>query len=326
MFKSIFSAVGVAVAASVFFCVGCGGGGGSGKSSELVGQWVYESGEDDIEKMELFKDGTGVVDGRTISWKVENKRFVILSSGSGMSCNYNVSGYYLTLVADDGDSTKFFKKGADAKADAKKAFERGKREYDDGDKDKAMADFNDAIQMNPNFAEAYFYRGEIYGDKNDYDKAIAEYTQAIKVNPKILQSYYARALTYELKEDYDKAIIDYTEVIKRDPNRLYEKYTQSDTSVIDYGICYYHFNRGRVYLEKKDYDKAIADFNEEIRITKSDTVGLSAAYLYRGDAYFEKKDYDKAIADFNEAIRLFPSLGVDEVKEKLEKAKKLKGN
>ena len=365
--------VAVAQLALCFVFVFCNSGDGQTRPAELVGQWEHESGDTDEkpEKLELFKDGTGVVDGGTVSWKVENKRLVILSSLRGMACNYKVSGYELALAYDDGTSAIFVKKGKpDAKfvkkgkSDAKSAFERGKIEYDDsdGDKDKAMANFNEAIQMNPNFAEAYFYRGLIYEDKKDYDKAIAEYTQAIKVNPNVLESYIARALVYQERKDYDKEIADYTEVIKRDPNRLYEKYMQSDTSVLGYTFGAYHFLRGSVYLEKKEYDKAIADFNEEIRCQISFGLGNAwAAYTERGRVYLEKKEYDKAIADFNEAIRMNPKFdpvyryrgdaylekkeydkavadfekalqivylsGIEksELKEKLEKAKKLKG-
>jgi len=133
--------VAVAQVALCLVFVFCNNGGGQTKPSELVGQWVdiseyedYDDNEDSelIKNIELFKDGTGVVDGRTISWKVENKRFVILSSGSGMSCNYKVSGYELALAYDDGKSAIFVKKGkweeykAQKIADAKKMAEKAK--------------------------------------------------------------------------------------------------------------------------------------------------------------------------------------------------------
>ena len=48
--------------------------------------------------MELFKDGTGVCDGGSISWKVENKRFIIQSTSLGIASDYEVSGTRLTLT------------------------------------------------------------------------------------------------------------------------------------------------------------------------------------------------------------------------------------
>ena len=58
--------------------------------------------------------------------------------------------------------------------------------------------------------------------------------------------------------------------------------------------------RGAIWIEKQEYDKAIADFNEAIRLDPKFVV----AYKGRGVAWLFKNEYDKAIADFNEAIRL----------------------
>jgi uncharacterized protein (TIGR02145 family) len=85
---------------------------GQTRPAELVGQWVYFGGskEGPDEKIELFKDGTGVSDGETVKWKVENKRLVFLSAFEGLACNYKVAGYELTLTYDDGKSATFVKK------------------------------------------------------------------------------------------------------------------------------------------------------------------------------------------------------------------------
>jgi Flp pilus assembly protein TadD len=42
-----------------------------------------------------------------------------------------------------------------------------------------LADYNQAIQINPNDAEAYNNRGVIYYNLKDYAKALADYNQAI---------------------------------------------------------------------------------------------------------------------------------------------------
>ena len=62
--------------------------------------------------------------------------------------------------------------------------------------------------------------------------------------------------------------------------------------------------RGVAYYNKGDCDRAIADFDETIRLNLEDA---DDAFSYRGAAYCKKGDYIRAIADCNEAIRLNPN-------------------
>lgn len=62
------------------------------------------------------------------------------------------------------------------------------------------------------------------------------------------------------------------------------------------------FDRGNDALDQHDYDKAIAEFTEVIRLDPED----AGAYHNRAHAYCSKKEYAKAVADYNEAIRLTP--------------------
>ena len=55
---------------------------------------------------------------------------------------------------------------------------------DKGDLDQAIADYTQAIALDPKYAVAYNNRGIAYCDKGDLDQAIADYTQAIALDPK----------------------------------------------------------------------------------------------------------------------------------------------
>ncbi len=61
-------------------------------------------------------------------------------------------------------------------------------------------------------------------------------------------------------------------------------------------------HRGAIWREQNQYDRAIDDFDEAIRLDPS-----SAAYTNRGMAWSGKKQHDKAIADYTAAIRLNPN-------------------
>jgi tetratricopeptide (TPR) repeat protein len=62
--------------------------------------------------------------------------------------------------------------------------------------------------------------------------------------------------------------------------------------------------RGHLRFRKGDYDWAIADFTQAIRLDPN----YAKAYISRGGAYHNgKRDYDRAIADFETALRLDPN-------------------
>jgi tetratricopeptide (TPR) repeat protein len=62
------------------------------------------------------------------------------------------------------------------------------------------------------------------------------------------------------------------------------------------------FDRGNAAADRKDYDTAIAEFTEAIRLDPQ----AEGAYHNRANAYADKGEYARAIADYNEAIRLAP--------------------
>ena len=67
----------------------------------------------------------------------------------------------------------------------------------------------------------------------------------------------------------------------------------------EYAMIYY--TRGLAYNSLKNYEKAILDFTESIKIDPS-----SRSYYVRGRIYETLKRYDEAIRDYDEAIKLDP--------------------
>jgi tetratricopeptide (TPR) repeat protein len=101
---------------------------------------------------------------------------------------------------------------------AKEAFDRGLAAHKQGNTQEAIAQFTQAIKLDPNYTDAYNNRGNAYYDLDDYDKAIADYAQAIKIDPGDADAYNNRGIAYHNLGDYDKAIADYAQAIKLDPN------------------------------------------------------------------------------------------------------------
>ncbi|MCA6117757.1 caspase family protein [Bradyrhizobium sp. WSM 1738] len=109
---------------------------------------------------------------------------------------------------------------------------------------------------------------------------------ALKVfsGEKLATIYFWRAIGWNRKGNYTQVIADASEAI-----RLH-------ASVAAYNL------RGSAYYDKGEYDIAIADFNDGLRM------GPPSGIIYhnRGNAWREKGEYAKAIADYDQAVKFGP--------------------
>ena len=87
-----------------------------------------------------------------------------------------------------------------------------RREYD-----KAIADYDKAIELNPEYAHAYVMRGNTWGVKKEYERALSDLDKALSISPGLFDALLSRAATWILTEKYDRAIVDFTEIIRLDP-------------------------------------------------------------------------------------------------------------
>jgi formylglycine-generating enzyme required for sulfatase activity len=119
--------------------------------------------------------------------------------------------------------------------------------------DKAIADFNDAIRMDPLNAGYIDKRGYIYYKIKDCDKALVDFNEAIRMDPFNAVYFNDHGRCYLWKGEDNKAIADYSEAIRLDPSK---------------GL--YFEDRALVYGFKGDYKKAVADYKEALRLKPDD--------------------------------------------------------
>jgi tetratricopeptide (TPR) repeat protein len=67
-------------------------------------------------------------------------------------------------------------------------------------------------------ATAYRLRGVAYRDKGHLDRAIADFSEAIGLNPLLASAYHDRGVAYRARGDQRRAIADYADAIRLDPN------------------------------------------------------------------------------------------------------------
>ncbi|MDM3845745.1 MAG: tetratricopeptide repeat protein [Aphanizomenon gracile PMC638.10] len=194
---------------------------------------------------------------------------------------------------------------------------RGNVRNELGDKQGAIDDYNLAIKINPNFAQAYNNRGVVRKDLGDKQGAIDDYNQAIKFNPNLADAYNNRGLVRYQLGDKPGAIDDYNLAIKFNPN-LVQAYNNrglvradlgdKQGAIDDYNLAIKinpndakaYYNRGLVRSELGDKQGAIDDYNQAIKINPN----LAEAYGNRGVVRYELGDKPGAIDDFNQAIKI----------------------
>jgi tetratricopeptide (TPR) repeat protein len=157
--------------------------------------------------------------------------------------------------------------------------------------EKALADYSEAIRLEPEYAEDCIYA--------------PCYTALINLNPNDSQAYYNRGNAYYKHQEYEKAIVDYSESIRLD-----------STNFKAYG------SRGDAYYELGEFRSAVAEYTEAIRldlktvlycnsklcfntfITINPNPRDAKTYYFRAIAYNHLNQHEKEIADFLEGIYL----------------------
>lgn len=194
------------------------------------------------------------------------------------------------------------------------------------DLDRAFADYDRAIKIEPGNPHGFFVRGSAFFERKEDARAIADYSRAIALDPRYAEALSKRAVAYRRVGDYTKAIGDYDRLIVLDPNDA--------VSWVERGATYFEAHQDERGL--KDYDQAVriagqyawpwsarcwarglagrleealADCNAALRIDPNEDAGtFESAFANRGVVRLKLKDYDAAIADFDASLKHDPHL------------------
>jgi tetratricopeptide (TPR) repeat protein len=173
--------------------------------------------------------------------------------------------------------------------DAADYFSRGNILQNNGDFDKAIAAYSQAVRIvdvsNPTHVAMIFSkRGTAWANKGNYDKAIADFDQALplfdsKDVTSLATVWCWRGSAWASKGEYGKAIADLNQALAINPK---------------YGNAFY--NRGVSWYKAGEYGKAIADYSQVL------TFDPSYAQAYAGLAWIEATCPDEKYRDGKKAV------------------------
>ena len=153
-------------------------------------------------------------------------------------------------------------------------------EITEDDKQK-LADFDEALRLQPDLTDTLRARGIYYMGKNDFKRALADFEQAAKLEPDHAKTHEALALGLMLQGDVEKARVSLDRAIELAPD---------EPSAYAY--------RARLHLAEDNTKQALVDINRAIEIV----AGNLSWRLLRSQIHNAAGDVEAALNDVDRVL------------------------
>ena len=208
--------------------------------------------------------------------------------------------------------------------DASALFRRATAERGLGLTDRALADFDKAIGLDPNNHQAYLGRGALLAQRTrDYRRAIGDFDRTLQLEPRNLTALIARGDAYSQVGEFPRAFEDLDRAVALEPKHTHP--------LVVRGLV--HSREGKPQLAMQDYDAALK-LNDQEPFALMNRAALNAAdgkhglairdldaslaandtnalaYYNRGYAHFSLGEYGAAITDYDAALKLDDDMGL----------------
>ena len=174
----------------------------------------------------------------------------------------------------------------------------------DKNADLAIKDFIKAFDVENNISDKYLVYAFVFNscssntkDKEYRNRALNYVNRAINLNEKNDKAYNLRGIIKLDQKDFDESEKNQNKQI------IFLSAINDFTKAIQCNSCYgdAYYNRGSVYINLNEYDKAIDDFTNAIKYEKKDSQ-FSASYFNRAFCREKKGEHNLAIVDYTKAI------------------------
>lgn len=182
---------------------------------------------------------------------------------------------------------------------------------------EALVAYERALQLDPNYTDAYDARGDAFICLNRYQEALAAFEKAIQLDPTCIHAYEGKGnVLYNLNR-YQEALGAYERAIQLDSNsssacigkgdalfylRRYQDalLAYQRTIQLDPGYAAAHVGKSWTLWNLKRYGEALTAAEQAVRLEPT----FAAAYIGKGNALFKLKRYQDALDAHEQAIEL----------------------
>lgn len=140
-----------------------------------------------------------------------------------------------------------------------------------------IAYYNLLIKLSPKCATAYSKRGMTYLNRKEYERAIKDFDRALQLKSRNVDAYDGRGWAYYKLKEYPQAFQDFDRALELDPNYVdahdgrgfvnfrlkeYQQAIQDFDRALELDPNYIqaYVGRGMAYLGLKDIEQGLADF------------------------------------------------------------------
>jgi tetratricopeptide (TPR) repeat protein len=147
--------------------------------------------------------------------------YAYIASAPERALSRDSEGIRLLAARDYQSAISQFTKAIEISPDFADAYRsRGEAWHAAGNDDAALADFERAIALDAGPWLTYISRGVLWISRGENQRALADFTQSIRLHP-TSEAYYQRGLTYQTMNQPKRSVEDYDQAIERDPGAPY---------------------------------------------------------------------------------------------------------
>ena len=154
-----------------------------------------------------------------------------------------------------------------------------------GQVDEAIAHFQKALEIKPDYADACYNLGMALGQKGRLDEAIAQYQKALNINPDLADAHNNLGNALMQRGRADEAVAHYQQALQIKPD-----------------LAEAHMNLGNIFFQQGRMREATAHYQQALQI-KPD---LAEAHRNLGNIFGQQGRMEEAITHYQQALQIQP--------------------